>query len=695
VRWCWSVLVVGAAALLSAGWRAAAITAEENRAPGEPHRAAATVDLPQPALAQPARVSPRNANYSIDVELDTSTRTLQGREVLTWRNISSRPATELQFHLYYNAWMNDHSTWLRERAIAPFGRNLPNPRPGDWGWIEVTAIRLLSSPPAPFTDLTAARRYIAPDDGNAEDRTVMSVQLPRPIEPGQTVGVEIAWTSKIPRTFARTGVVGDYYFIAQWFPKVGVLEAGGWNTHQFHASTEFFADYGVYDVRITVPREWIVGATGREQQVLETPTGKTTHRFVQEDVHDFVWTTSPHYLERRARFEHPGLPPVDMRLLLQPEHEGQAARHFAATRAVLQYYGQWYGPYPYGHVTIVDPAWQSAAGGMEYPTLFTAGTHWLAPERSGTPEGVTVHEAGHQFWCGLVGNNEFEHAWLDEGLNTFSTSRVLSRRRDADQFTLRLFGEFIPWLVRDVTLDRADHDGIASYVRDAESDAQATPSWQYYPATGASITYSKTAVWLHTLERLIGWPRLQRGMSLFFTRHVFTHPTPDDFFKAINEGAGEDLTWFFDQVYRGSNVVDYGVQRFTSDAVSTTGWMVRNGNRTFVEKEPAKPARYATELVVRRYGEAVMPVDLLVTFADGYQVRQRWDGRDRWRLYRWERPSRATSAAVDPERVLLVDVNYTNNTWTLEPAGPRAARKWSLTWFVWLQDALLTWAALV
>jgi hypothetical protein len=687
--------VVGAAALLSAGWRAAAITAEENRAPGEPHRAAATVDLPQPALAQPARVSPRNANYSIDVELDTSTRTLQGREVLTWRNISSRPATELQFHLYYNAWMNDHSTWLRERAIAPFGRNLPNPRPGDWGWIEVTAIRLLSSPPAPFTDLTAARRYIAPDDGNAEDRTVMSVQLPRPIEPGQTVGVEIAWTSKIPRTFARTGVVGDYYFIAQWFPKVGVLEAGGWNTHQFHASTEFFADYGVYDVRITVPREWIVGATGREQQVLETPTGKTTHRFVQEDVHDFVWTTSPHYLERRARFEHPGLPPVDMRLLLQPEHEGQAARHFAATRAVLQYYGQWYGPYPYGHVTIVDPAWQSAAGGMEYPTLFTAGTHWLAPERSGTPEGVTVHEAGHQFWCGLVGNNEFEHAWLDEGLNTFSTSRVLSRRRDADQFTLRLFGEFIPWLVRDVTLDRADHDGIASYVRDAESDAQATPSWQYYPATGASITYSKTAVWLHTLERLIGWPRLQRGMSLFFTRHVFTHPTPDDFFKAINEGAGEDLTWFFDQVYRGSNVVDYGVQRFTSDAVSTTGWMVRNGNRTFVEKEPAKPARYATELVVRRYGEAVMPVDLLVTFADGYQVRQRWDGRDRWRLYRWERPSRATSAAVDPERVLLVDVNYTNNTWTLEPAGPRAARKWSLTWFVWLQDALLTWAALV
>ena len=109
------------------------------------------------------------------------------------------------------------------------------------------------------------------------------------------------------------------------------------------------------------------------------PPGTATHRFYQEDVHDFAWTTSPDYVERRARFEHPALPAVDMRLLLQPEHAGQADRHFEATRATLKYYGEWYGAYPYGHVTIVDPAWNSGAGGMEYPTLFTAGTRWIAP----------------------------------------------------------------------------------------------------------------------------------------------------------------------------------------------------------------------------------------------------------------------------------------------------------------------------
>ena len=292
-------------------------------------------------VAAAGRVSPRNANYSIDVELDPGSRTLTGREVLTWRNISRVPAAELRFHLYYNAWVNDRTTWMRERRLAtgPLER-----RAEDWGWIDVTAVRLLASGPSPLADLTAEKRYVSPDDGNPDDRTVMRVPLQRPVAPGESVAVEIAWTSRVPRTFARTGAIGDFYFLAHWFPKIGVLEDGGWNVHQFHAGTEFYADYGVYDVRITVPRGWIVGATGREQQRLESPNGKVTHRYVQEDVHDFAWTTSPRFVERRERFEQPGLPGVDMRLLLQPEHAGQADRHFAATRAALRYYGQWYGP---------------------------------------------------------------------------------------------------------------------------------------------------------------------------------------------------------------------------------------------------------------------------------------------------------------------------------------------------------------
>ena len=204
---------------------------------------------------------------------------------------------------------------------------------------------------------------------------------------------------------------------------------------------------------------------------------------------------------------------------------------------------------------------------------------WLAPAGSGSPEGVTVHEAGHQFWYGLVGNNEFEHAWMDEGLNTFSTARVLAEQPPWNA-TLRLFGGFVPWVLRDVPLERADHDRLAGYRAVAESDAQATPSWRCNLGTGGFITYNKTAVWLHTLERLIGWPRLQRGLSLFFTRHTFTHPTPT---TASRHSARvrEDLTWFFDEVYRGSSTVDF-VQRFTSTAAAVSGWIEQgNSGRTW------------------------------------------------------------------------------------------------------------------
>ena len=347
----------------------------------------------------------------------------------------------------------------------------------------------------------------------------------------------------MPRTFSRTGGIGNYFFIAQWFPKLGVFEGDGWDARQFFANTEFYADFGRYDVRLTVPQGWVVGATGRE--VSRTDTGTSTiHRYEQDDVHDFAWTTSPDFVESTQRFEHPTLPPVTMRLLLQPEHRGQEDRHFAATAAALKYYGEWFGAYPYPRITIVDPAWQSDTGGMEYPTLFTAGTSWLAPRQSNEPEAVTVHEAGHQFWYGIVANNEVTSAWMDEGLNTFSDARVQSVAFTPNYRVERFFGGFIPWQFRDIPLSRATDDNyLNSYRLVAERDAPSTPSYLYWPGATTGITYSKTALWLHTLERYLGWERLQRVMATYFQRFRFKHPRPEDFFAIVERGerAGHDL----------------------------------------------------------------------------------------------------------------------------------------------------------
>ena len=220
--------------------------------------------LPNAAgVVAPAR-SPRNANYSIDVRLDPSTRALTASEHIVWRNITANPTSELQFHLYWNAWRDTHSTFLRERALSSSDR-----RPDDdFARLEITSLtyRPESAAAAPSSAqdrgqrrpgveiiLTSAMRFIAPDDGNRDDHTVMAVTLPEPVRPGESVAIDLKWTARVPRPFARTGAVGDFFFLAQWFPKLGVLQDDGWNCHQFHATTEFFSDYGVYDVSLTVP----------------------------------------------------------------------------------------------------------------------------------------------------------------------------------------------------------------------------------------------------------------------------------------------------------------------------------------------------------------------------------------------------------------------------------------------------------
>jgi hypothetical protein len=646
-----------------------------------------TADAGRAATSQ-AGLSPRNANYSIDVRLDHASHTLTAREVITWRNISAGPASDLRLHLYYNAWKNTRSTWMREIRVAGRGADEP-PDAGDWGWIDVTAVRLITGESTPL-DLTARRRYIAPDDGNRDDQTVLQVPLPAPVQPGETVNIEVSWTSKIPRTFARTGVIGSFYFIGQWFPKLGVLEDTGWNCHQFHAGTEFYSDFGVYDVRLTVPRGWVLGASGRERARRDNADATTTVTYHAEDVHDFAWTVSPDYIERRARFEHPTLPPVEMRLLLQPEHAAQADRHFDATRTALRYYGEWFGAYPYGNITIIDPAWQSGAGGMEYPTLFTAGSRWIAPAGVTQPEGVTVHEAGHQFWYGIVGNNEFEHAWLDEGFNTFSTARAVDANPAyrVNYYSRRYFGGFVPYVFRDIPLSReVNGDGLSGDRYAAKSDAQSTLTYEYFPATGGGLSYSKTALWLHTLERYLGWPTFQRVMSTHFERWKFRHPRPQDFFAVVNEVAGRDMTWFFDQVYRSSNVFDYGVESVASEPARGAGYVDRNGKMELDTRSEPGPIR--STVVVRRYGEALFPVDVLVVFRNGEKVRERWHGRERWTAFVYERPVGVAYAVVDPDRVLLLDINRTNNSFTTTPMAAPAARKWTLKWLVWLQDALM------
>ncbi|MEK7406887.1 MAG: M1 family metallopeptidase, partial [Acidobacteriota bacterium] len=665
-------------------------------------------------LCATAALSRQVVDYQIRARLDPAARAVTGSQVLKWLNDSPDLVRELRFHLYMNAFKNEKSTFMRESGGPSRGYRV---REGEWGWIDIRRLRIAGGP-----DLTRAIRFIHPDDGNADDQTVIAVDLPQPVKPGETITLHIDFHTRLPHVLARTGYHGQFYMVAQWFPKIGVWEkagdryaaAGGWNCHQFHANSEFYADYGRYDVTITVPSRYEVGATGvMASWELNAASNTSTYRFVQEDVHDFAWTASPTFrrverlfvagselsardLAEAARLlgqpaDDLQLGDVRMILLIQPEHASQVERHFKAVVNGLKYFGLWYGKYPYRTITVVDPPYGGrGAGGMEYPTLITAGTSWLASDREQSPEMVTVHEFGHQFWYGLVGNNEFEESWLDEGINTYSTSKILDKAYPPGALPMRAFG--LP-LSRWLEMPRLHWDVInrAAYLVSPKADSMVRNAWEYYDSTSYAInSYMRPGVVLRTLENHLGERTMARILRAFHQRWRFRHPTTHDFIKVVNEVSGRDMQWFFDQFVFGSNILDYRVAGVSSRELGVErGVFDGPQGRTTIDKRPEPRQKlYESEVRIQREGEAVFPVAVRIRFKDGHVAEREWDGRYRWTKYTFVRPAEVESVVIDPERKMLLDANFANNSYTARvQAAPLL--KWTASLLFWVQNLLV------
>ena len=620
------------------------------------------------------------ASYQISCRLDAEKKVVEGTELLTWTNMTTKPAPTLQFHLYLNAFRNTLSTFWRESG----GEHRGNPLPESWGSIEVTRMTL-----ADGTDLLAAMTFISPDDGNPHDRTVAEVQLPRAVAPGETISLSIDFRSRLPRVSTRTGWKGDFFLVAQWFPKIGVFEEDGWNCHQFHSASEFFADFGDYDVSIEVPARYRgkIGATGRRVEERDVQGDRVLYRFRQESVHDFAWTADPGYIVGLDHYREPGVADVQITLLLQPERRHLAARYFRAVRAAISGYGRILGPYPYPTLTVVDPPWGArGAGGMEYPTLITGGSYRIAPAKVQSPESVTIHEFGHQYFYGLLASNEFEEPWLDEGFNQYMESRVVGEAYGPDRPVLTLFGWRLP-------VGLPIHHPVDSnrrYFAVAGEDALASSSWGFRSRTSyAAHTYSKTALAMATLERLIGTPAMNKALRLYADRWRFKHPTTADWIAAVNDATGRDLRWFFERTFFSSGTVDYAVESVTSEKAKPPRGLYDVDGR-LVETPPpalASPKGWKSVALVARRGEVALPVEVVLRFEGGRIHRATWDGVARWKRFRVESGPKLLEATVDPGEKILLDLDRTNNGRLTTP-DPRAASRWTARAVFWMQNLI-------
>jgi hypothetical protein len=582
------------------------------------------------------------ADYTLRAALDPVAHTVHGEGTIRWRNTSAGPVNELWMHLYLNAFKNERSVFLSERVG---GRG--SAKPEDWGWIDVRKLALRDADGSSI-DLWPTAEVHGPGDAHGDaDETDVRVPLHRSVTPGDVVTLDVIFDDKLPMVIERTGYRERFHMVGQWFPKIARLERDGrWAHFPMHHLSEFYADFGTYDVTIDVPEAFTVGATGPlvESRVFDR---RRIERHVQRDVHDFAWTAWDQYQKLEET-----IGPVRVSLLFPPGYVAVARRELAALRFALPYYSAKYGAYPYDVLTVVHPPREAQeAGGMEYPTLITSDGAWWTPSGVRLPEAVTIHELGHQWFYGIVATDELSWPVLDEGLNQFAEVDAMAKWRGEGSLVDALGMRVSDAAVQAVGGNMSVHD---------EPVAQAASAF----STGASygrLVYARTAATLETLARVYGDEAVGRALGEYTRRHRFEHPAPEQLIAVFVEVMGAHVAETLRAALFDKAWVDYVVDGVWSEqAQRAAGVFDRDGKREKVESGVNEEG-WDSSVLVRRRGTLSFPVDIDLSFADGSTRREHWAGDGDWTRLSWHGPAALRRAIVDPDDRVLVDANLANN----------------------------------
>jgi hypothetical protein len=387
-----------------------------------------------------------------------------------------------------------------------------------------------------------------------------------------------------------------------------------------------------------------------------------------------------------------GLPPVAVQVWLRPESARLFERVAGAATDALDLLTEWLGPYPHARLTVIEVPWSSALAGASYPGVIAVSTRWRAPVEEAAVERQVIAAVSRHYWLGLTPGAE---RWFEEGLVLFSSVKAIHtyferHPRVRHAATVRAFGGFVPWVIRPVAITPGAADPRPRVLRFQELDEPAGAPWRAAPA-GDGSDAERAHVALATLERYLGWPALQSALLAFRQDAAHGRRSLADLASLLSAQRGRDLTWFFDEAFRADRRFDYAVADLRSAAAAddpgafdTTVHLVRHGNAVFAgtSQAPADGTGRARSLPVA------------VSFEDGTEIVDWWDGREPTAELAYRSRSRAVSAIVDPEVFLLLDDDRRNNMQAVAVPDARAVRP-ALHWLIWLQDLVLTVAAIL
>ncbi len=382
-------------------------------------------------------------------------------------------------------------------------------------------------------------------------------------------------------------------------------------------------------------------------------------------------------IDLHERVEVSGQPAVEVRVRVQPEHRRDADRYLRSAVATLRLCEEFAGPLGHTSLTFIDSPWHSMSDHT-----------WWTSRTAMAPEIATARDVSHDYWSALFDASSPPDP-LVSMLADYTISRAVAPLFEQDNnppgyafLEGRYFGDFVPRFVRIRVLPETLED---------PSFLSLTKVRERRPIEHAMVWPTGTRLTLMTLERWLGRPVFDQVVAEFVRTYRGRRPTGADFERIASAVSGQNLSWFFDQTLRSKyGVFNYGVEQLASDRQAD--------------------GSYLTTVVARRYGEAMFTgtsaprvgpfesgrgITLRVTFADGARAIDHWDGRDREKVFSYRSPASAVSAEVDPERIMALDGNRTNNSRTLAPQTATTATRWAARWMIWMQDLVLTCASLV
>jgi hypothetical protein len=680
-------------------------------------------------------------SYSIEATLNPETREIDGHETINWLNTLGTPVTSIPMHLYLNAFSNEGSSWYRYTLGPRFQLDTLLKRFDDpWGWTEPRSIRQ--------GDAELEWQAIAPDDGNHLDRSLIEVQLAEAVAPGETLVIDVDWTTRMPAAAARTGGHDRFFFIAQWFPKIaGVRPEGTFNRHQFFGATEFYANFADFDVTIAAPKDWAIASTGKGER-LRVDGDIDWHRYQQKGVIDFAFTVGADMQDFVTPHELATGGTVDIHVFQPKGSAHQVPRWTKAVAASLDTMSQRVMPYPYETITVVLPPRSGLRTlGMEYPTFFTGATGGDVWDNSIAKdlrlnESVIAHEFAHQYFNALVATNEFEDAFMDEGMTEYWGQEIMTDTWGEESGNGYLFGR---------PLNVYSSNMRTQPITTNQPAVWSGPSFLVRDYSGGAQFYDRPATTFQTAAKLFG----QDVVDAIFARYTqlwsFKHPRIEDFWTVAEEVAGSNVAEMLREAYLHPAFPDYRVTSVSSSRYEPPrGYIHENGERTYVDSdwegdellgldpvayesdehvlveildpghtratrtmgqierrpiqpglettnesalEEDEPEYYVSEARIAGPDWDHLPVTVELHFSDGAVVVDDWDGKGVYRVYRVVRAAQLDAVIIDPDYKIRLDVVPVNNGLRRDPEGdiPRNWSRWLTAVYQLIAEGASSW----